>query len=353
VTLGFNPQRILLVALDPPESLYTGEKRLRMVERVLDRVRAVPGVQSATLSASALVSDDADVSTFHPSEKLKQDREEDQAYVHDIGTDYFRTMGIPILAGRAIDEHDTPAAPKVAVVNQSLARKFFGKNNPIGKTFNDDRMRIVGISADSKFDKMREAAPPTFYRAASQSEVFFTGQSILAIKTAGDPLAMIRAAREAIALEDRNLAPFAIRTQEQQIEQNIAPERTIATLATGFSLVALLLACIGIYGIMAYNVARRTGEMGIRMALGAQKSAVLGMVLRETLTVAAAGVTLGLLAAFVATRATASLLYDLKPYDPATMAGAAVVMLLFAGASGFLPARRAASIEPSAALREE
>jgi predicted permease len=352
VSLGFDPARILLISLSPPDALYHGEKREQMFARVLERLRAIRGVQSAAMSSDALVSGDADTTNFDPTGRPKGEHE--PAYVQAVTADYFRTMGIQLLAGRSIEARDSSSAPAVAVVNQALAKGFFGKENPIGTTFDSDkRMEIVGICADAKFAGMREAAPPTFYRAASQTDTFSDRQAIFALKTVGDPRLTIQTAREAIALEDRTLVPFAFRSQEQQIDQNLAPEATFATMAGGFSGVALLLACIGIYGIMAYNVARRTGEMGIRMALGAQKSAVLWQVLRETLVVAAMGVATGLLASLVAARATSSLLYDLKPYDPVTLAGAAALMLLFAAASGFVPARRAASIEPSTALREE
>ena len=352
VSLGFDPARILLISLSPPDALYHGEKREQMFARVLERLRAIRGVQSAAMSSDALVSGDADTTNFDPTGRPKGEHE--PAYVQAVTADYFRTMGIQLLAGRSIEARDSSSAPAVAVVNQALAKGFFGKENPIGTTFDSDkRMEIVGICADAKFAGMREAAPPTFYRAASQTDTFSDRQAIFALKTVGDPRLTIQTAREAIALEDRTLVPFAFRSQEQQIDQNLAPEATFATMAGGFSGVALLLACIGIYGIMAYNVARRTGEMGIRMALGAQKSAVLWLVLRETLVVAAMGVATGLLASLVAARATSSLLYDLKPYDPVTLAGAAALMLLFAAASGFVPARRAASIEPSTALREE
>jgi len=355
--LGFNPDRVLLVSVSPPQSLYRGEKRTEMYERVLARLRTVSGVRTATMSASALVSGDADTTGFRPTGRQVPANDEDLTYVHDVMPDYFATMGIPILAGRAIDARDSRSGAKVAVINQALARRFFPNQKAIGTTFTDagkhGTMLIVGICGDSKYVRMREDAPPTFYRAGSQTDAFFDDAAVFALKTEVDPTLIIKAAREAISMEDRNLAPFAIRTQEQQIDQNLAPARTFAMLASSFGAVALLLVCIGIYGIMAYNVARRTGEMGIRMALGAQKSAVLGLVLRETLVVAAAGVTLGLFAALLAARLTASLLYNLKPYDPASLAGAALLMLLFAAASGLIPARRAASVEPGAALREE
>ena len=351
VALGFKPERVLLLSLSPPETLYHGAKRTEMFVRVLERLRRVPGVQSAAMSSSALVSGDADTMAFRPTGRAKGSGE--LAYTEDVTSDYFRTMGIPILAGRAIDSRDSPTAAKAAVINESLARKFFGRENPIGKTFNDDRIEIVGICGDAKYAIMRETIPPIVYLAGVQSDAFYDGAASFALKTSGDPRATMRAAREAISSLDRGLAPFAIRTQEQQIDQNLGPERAFAMLGVSFGAVALLLACVGIYGVMAYNVARRTGEMGIRMALGAQKSAVLGLVLRETLIVAGVGVTLGLAVAMAAARATESLLYDLTPYDPSTLGAAALVMLLFASASGFVPARRAASIEPSTALREE
>jgi predicted permease len=351
--VGFNPERILLLSVSPPQALFQGEKRVAMFERVLDRLRGLPGIQSATMSSSALLSDDTGTTEFFPEGRARKQWDDNHAYVHDVGTDYFQTMGIPILAGRGIDARDSKDSRKVAVINQALAREFYPHENPLGKIFNDDKVEIVGICGDSKYAKVREGAPGTYYRPGPQSDAFFDGAAVFALKTAGDPLLMVRAAREAVSRADPNLVPFAIRSQEQQIDQNMALERAFASMAVVFGAIALLLASVGIYGIMAYNVARRTGEMGIRMALGAQKSAVLGLVLRETLAVAGVGVALGLAVAMVAARSTASLLYNLKPYDPLTLAGAALVMLLFACASGLVPARRAASIEPGRALREE
>jgi predicted permease len=328
---------------------------MELLEHLLERVRAIPGVQSATLSSESLISNSADINSFVPNGIAQlPGSEEHPAYNNQVGSDFFKTIGIPILAGRAIDERDRGNSPKVAVVNRALARRFFGKENPIGRTFNKDQIRIVGVCGDAHYSNVRDEVPPTFYYPFLQDPDPDTyGEMTFELRTAADPRNMIAAVRDAVASVDKDVPPYEIRTQEQQIDANISKERVFAALTTLFSALALLLSCIGIYGIMAYTVSRRTNEIGIRMALGAQRGAVLSMILREASLVGVAGVAIGLAAALAATRILAGLLYGLKPQDPLTLTFAAILMLLVTATASLIPARRASRVEPTVALRYE
>jgi len=347
---GFNPENLLLASLDPPQERYAGERRAQFFHQALERVRAIPGVIAAT-EAMPLLANDVNVTAFVPTGHKKTEGEDDRASVNSVESDYFRTMGIAIVAGRAIDARDTAASPLVAVINRTLAKKAFPGRNPLGETFNDGQIQIVGISADARYSSLREGVPPSFYTAQLQQKG--NDETTLHIRTAANPLTIANAVRVAVAKVDPDVPVYDIRTQTQQIDATLARERMLATLTGAFSSLALLLACIGIYGSMAYAVARRTNEIGIRMALGAKSGEVLGMIVRETVILATVGVVAGLALALAASRITANLLFGLKPNDPGTLAGAAAVMLFVAAAAGWVPARRAARVDPTVALREE
>ncbi len=248
-------------------------------------------------------------------------------------------------------------APRVAIVNQRLANAFFAGENPIGQTMiscdpGSTPIEIVGVSADSKYDSIRQRRPgPTIYLPYLQ--VADLGSMTFELKTAAGTPSMVGEIREAIGSVDQDLALLEVRTQTQQIEATLSQERVFAALTSGFGILALILASIGIYGIMSYTVSRRTNEIGIRMALGARSTTVLSMVLRETLLLALIGVAAGLAAAAALTRLAATMLYNLKPTDPLTFIASALLLTIIALASGFFPARRASSIDPMHALRHE
>jgi predicted permease len=327
---------------------------MEFLDHILNRVRAIPGVRSATLSEEALISNSGDVSDFLPTGRPERPGEQNQAWYNAVGTDFFKTIGIPLVAGRGFDGNDRGNSPKVAVINRTLARRFFPNENPIGRTFNKQKVQIVGVAADARYSALREDVPPTYYLPVLQDiDPDSSGEVTFEVRTAGDPTGIVRAVRDAVAAIDKDVPPYEIRTQTQQIEANISKERAFATLTGAFSLLALALACIGIYGIMAYTVSRRTSEIGIRMALGARRGEVLGMILRETTLLGIVGVVLGLGGALAATRVIDKMLYGLKPQDPVTLAVAAVLMLLVTATAGWLPARRASRVEPMTALRYE
>jgi predicted permease len=293
--------------------------------------------------------------SFQPTDQPKPS--EDLAFLNDVGTDFFHTYRIPILYGRAITPADTSTSPPVAVVNQAIVHHFYKDINPIGKTFSSGdgtdktTYQIIGVSASAKYDQLRDDPPPTFYRAYRQSKE--NAVLTYAVRTQLPAAVILPAIRNAVQSIDKDLPLRDIRTQNEQIEDSISQERLFATLTAAFGILALILACIGIYGIMAYNVARRTSEIGIRMALGARSRQVLLMILRESSWLAILGVAAGLAAAFALTRFVRTMLYGLRPTDPTTLIAATVILLAIAIAAAYGPARRASRIDPMQALRHE
>lgn len=262
-------------------------------------------------------------------------------------------MGIPILYGRSLGDHDRAHSPLVGVVNQQFVRNFFPNEDPLGKTLVNGNYsyRIVGICGDAHFEDVRSAAPPTFYGAFTQARDI--RNMTFELKTAASERSVLNSVREVVRSVDRDLPVFDVRTQTEQIDATLSCERLFAALASGFGLLALLLASVGIYGVMAYSVARRTGEIGVRMALGAQRVQILSMILRETALLAAAGITVGALASLALTRYIRGMLYGLTPFDPWALGAAVLLLLLVVLVAGWWPARRAARLDPMAALRHE
>jgi predicted permease len=354
--LGFRPDGILLFNLQPPRTRYSAPKDLAFYHRVEERLGSVPGVDAVTLSNIALISNSISDRDFTPDGLPKKPNDEEQsADVMSVGQDFFSTMGIPIIAGRAFSNTDTETSPLVAIVNQKLVQEFFPSNiNPIGRTFKqgDQHVTIVGIAGDAKYNSLRDDPPATFYvpyRQQLQGEQSMTYE----ISTRMKPAAIVPAQRSAVASVDKDVPLLDVRTQQEQIDDTTKQERIFASLTSGFGMLALILACIGIYGIMAYTISRRTNEIGIRMALGAQSGRVLRMVLREAWWLALFGVVAGLGAALAMSRLIASMLYGLKPWDPATLGEAALLLVCVGLAASWIPARRAAGVQPMDALRHE
>jgi predicted permease len=346
--LGFRPEGVLLFTLDPPLPRYPAEQIGALLTQLQQRLDAIPGVQSATFSVTRA-----------------------GTRATDIGSRFFETMGIPILYGRSIDEHDTLNGPPAVVVNQEFGRQFFQQENTVGKTFKDSGNvihQIVGVCADWRFERLRDPIYPTFYSALLQSmlQAPRNGRVNFELKIAAAEASVeasvVKQIRPVVRSLDSDLAVADVRTGVQQIEDGLSQERVLAALAAVFGGLALILATIGIYGVMAYAVARRTNEIGIRVALGAQPGGVAWMVLRETLLLAALGIGIGVPAVlglspiadhFLAPGWTGSFLYGMKPNDPFPIA-VAVLMLAAAGfIAGYFPARRAARVDPMTALRHD
>ena len=353
--LGFRPDGILLFDLQPPRTRYAAPRDIALYHRIEERLRSVPGVSAVTLSDITLISDSVSNSDFSPDGLPKKPEGEQSADVIATGQDFFSTMGIPIVAGRAFNNTDTETSPLVAIVNQKLVQQFFPASiNPIGRSFkaSDKHITIVGICADAKYDNLRDDPPATFYLPYRQQ---LDGEQSMTyeISTPMKPAAIVPALRAAIASVDKDIPLLDVRTQQGQIDDTTRQERIFASLTSGFGLLALILACIGIYGIMAYAISRRTNEIGIRMALGAQPGRVLRRVLREASWLALVGVVAGLGVSLAMGRLVASMLYGLKPWDPVTLGVAALLLVGVGLAASWIPARRAASVQPMDALRHE
>jgi predicted permease len=276
--------------------------------------------------------------------------------VNFVGNTFFKTMGISMTAGRSFGPQDTASSQKVAIINQALAKKRFPNMNPLGKRFKtgDDKpvwVQIVGVCADTYYANLRDTPPPQFFMPYIQQP--HVGRMTYAIRTGLSPAELVPALRRVVQQADRDLPIIDVRTQREQIDANMQIERAFAALTSGFGVLALALACVGIYGIMAYSVASRTNEIGIRLALGAQAGQVHGMILRESTWLAAAGIVVGVGVALMLTRLVKSMLYGIEPWDPVTLAGGVSVLLVVALGASWIPARRAAGVHPMEALRHE
>ena len=365
VDVGFRTDRLLLVEINPPVKVYPAGKDVTLHRRLEEAFAAVPGVDSVAPSWEAYVSDDSDRTTFLPQGVTYDPNNSQSEDYNGVGNRFFETLGIPIIAGRAFGEQDTATSQKVAIINQSLARARFPGQNPIGKMFTtsthdadghksttgDDWIRIVGVCADTRYANLRDVPPPQFILPyIQQTQV---GGMTYEIRTRLKPEVILPSLRRVVQQADPDLPLVNVRTQDQQIEADLQQERIFVTLTSGFGLLALALACVGIYGIMAYSVANRRNEIGIRMALGAQPAQVRGMILRESTWLAIAGIVVGVGAALLLTRMIKSMLYGIQPWDPPTLTVGVLILLTVALAASWIPARRAARVQPMDALRHE
>jgi predicted permease len=275
-----------------------------------------------------------------------------------VGKDFLSTMGITLLQGRDLTAHDDENAPKVGLINQTMARRYWAGREPVGQHFKMGKLNleIVGVVQDAKYTSLRRETSPVVYHPYVQ-DMDSMPHMHFEVRTAGDASALIPGVRQAVRSIDSSLPLFDVLTQTQQIDELLLQERLFAKLTGFFGALALILVCVGLYGIMSYAVARRTNEIGIRMALGAQRGNILGMVLREILLLVGTGVVLGIAGSFAAARvaeATVSgLLFGLKINDATVIVFATVVLVAVATLAGWVPARRASRVDPMVALRYE
>jgi putative ABC transport system permease protein len=356
---GFERDHILLANVDLRSGHYPPERRGAVYQEMLDRLRALPGVRSAGNSRMTPISGGVWNQYVQVEGYASKGREDTVVDFNQVSDRFFETLGTALLAGRDFNANDKPESPAVAVINQTMARKFFAGQNPIGKRFRTaggiklgDPIEIVGVVKDAKYETLREDVPPTAYRAMTQNAIPDTSTSFEVRVAEGAPAAVISGVKSAIAQVNPDVA-IQFKTLALQVDESLARERLLATLSGFFGGLALVLAMIGLYGVMSYNVARRRNEIGIRMALGAEQSRVLRMVLREVAILIGVGLAIGLGAAAGTTRFVESFLYGMKPNDPWTLSLAAVALAVAAALAGFLPARRASRLDPMAALREE
>ncbi|HEV3141032.1 MAG TPA: ABC transporter permease [Vicinamibacterales bacterium] len=354
VDVGFVSDNLLLVPVNPALNRYEQPRILNLFSQMLDELPRVAGVRAVTASQPALLSGSINRTSLYIQGRAKPT---DRNSIHRmvVAPNFFDTLGIRVVSGRSLTDRDTQTSAKVVVINDAAAKKFFPRESPIGQHFGQSfettgDLEIVGVAADTKYNSVRDAPPPTMYVPYAQQRL---GSITFELRTAGDPAKTVSAVREAMRRIDPNLPILKISTQTEQIEQRFAQERVFAQAYALFGGLAVLIASVGLFGLMSYSVSRRTNEIGIRMALGAERTHVVGMVMRESLVLVVIGVVVGTGVALGAGRFVASLLFNLAPTDPITMTASAVVMIAVSVLAGYLPARTASRVDPMVALRDE
>ena len=361
---GFNARNLLLFRVEPSLIGYKDDRLANLYQQMSEHIEAVPGVTSVTFSQLPLLSSSSNTSTFYlPGAKTAADGRitpNGYVYVHYVRGNFLEAMQIPLLIGRHLTAHDDAHAPRVAMVNQTFARRFFPNENAVGKRFGFEgdktpEVEIVGLARDAKYTSQRDEIPPTVYLSWLQ-ELRSVGSVTFEARTTGNPDSFVPAIRQAVREVDGNLPLNDIKTQIEQADETLAMERLFAKLFSLFGLLAQQLAAIGLYGVLAYSVSQRNHEIGIRMALGANRGTVLKMILRQGMTLTLIGVALGLGGAYVLTKYLESLtemLYGVKARDPLTYGAIAALLTIVALVACFIPARRATKVDPLVALRYE
>jgi predicted permease len=368
VSLGFNVENLLIFNLDPRAKGYGDEQMAPLYQRICERIETLPGARSATISEFAALSGAGRNGPAYAEGGATLQPNERNVFQHRVRWNYLQTMDIPLLAGRGFTPQDDERAPRVAIINQTMARRFFGDENPLGKRFgfgraeSNNQIEVVGVARDSRYLRPRRDIPSIAYLPFPQVSL---GMTTFTVRTAGDPTQMTAAIRAAVREVDKDLPLFGVKTQTEQMDQSLAQERFFPKLTGFFGLLALLLASIGLYGVMSYTVAQRRREIGIRMTLGATRENILRRVIGQGMLLAGAGVVIGSAIAFALTRLITSnasyeltrfisgFLYGVRASDPWTFVTVALLLLLVALLACYLPARRATKMDPMVALRCE
>ncbi len=356
---GFERDGVLLVSADLRSGNYPREQWVAVYQQMLEQLRAAPDVSSASVSSITPVCHCRWTIALEVEGYTPQSRGDSLAGLNQVSDRYFETLGAPILAGRDFDRRDTANSAKVAIVSRSMAQKYFGTRNPLGQRFRvrdgnalGDPVEIVGVVKDAKYGSLRDPVSPYVFLPWSQSRTAGPLPGFALRRASGDPAALIAAVKPAIASVNRDVS-LDFKTLAGKVDESIEREKLLATLSGFFGALALLLASIGLYGVLSYNMARRRNEIGIRMALGARQWRVMRLVLGEVALLVGAGLIVGLLAALATTRLVANFLYDTRPVDATVFLGAAAMLSFVSAVAGFLPARRASRVDPITALREE
>ena len=353
---GFNQDNVLLLQVDTSATGYNGDdpRVPGLLREVEDKVKAIPGVQAASF-AFVTFNQGFWTTIAHTREQNSLAAESRAVRNNIVGPDFFTVMGLPLVMGRGFGPEDTDKSQKVAVISESMAQRFFPNGSPLGKRFGigrdtPDDIEVIGVVKDAKYGSLTEQfRPMAFYPYSQRPDVLGN----LVVRISGSPGAVVPQIRQTLKQVNRNPPLDDVVTLSDHIGRSLVQQKLVARLATFFGLLALLLACVGLYGVMSYGVARRTNEIGIRMALGARGRSVLWLVLREALLLVAIGLVAGVLASLAVTKTAASLLYELKPNDPLTIALATLLLAAVAALAGYVPARRAAKVDPMIALRDE
>jgi predicted permease len=359
VDLGLKTDALVTFSISPDLNGYSPEQSVAFFERVEDALAALPGVTSVSASTVGLIGG----SNWNNGVAVQGfDAGPDTNITSSfslIGPDFFKTLGIPLIAGREFTRADAQGAPKVAIVNEAFVRKFNLGDRAVGTRMSTNPgpgggeldIEIVGFVKDAKYSQVKAAIPPQYFTPYRQGER--VGSVNFYATTTGDATALLGAVQAAVRQLDPNLPIENPKTMTQQVRENIFLDRFISTMSASFAMLATILAAVGLYGVLAYTVAQRTREFGLRMALGADGASVRGLVLGQVVRMTIVGGVLGLLTAMAIGRAAASLLYGLQSWDPVVLSSSAVLLTLVATAAGWLPALRASRVAPMVALRDE
>jgi predicted permease len=354
VELGFNREHLLLFGVNPRQTGYRDQALTQLLSNLQQRFAEIPGVRSATASDIAMVSHSVNSGSVTI---LGAGSKEGDASFLSVSSDFFRTMEIPLLLGRPIDERDVANGTRNAVVSELFVKNHLGGQSPLGRQFTTERggrgvqIEIVGVAANTRYSSLKGALVPVVYLPYTYQRSI--GGLTFELRSAGDPIALAGVVREIVRRADSRIPVTDIRTQDAVINQTIGQERTFATLCIAFALLAVAIAGVGLYGTMSYSVARRTNEIGLRMALGAERPKLIWMVLREVFVMAAVGLAIGLPVALLTTKFVKAFLFETTPNDPWAITGAAVLLVLVAVGAGFGPALRASRVDPWSALRHD
>jgi putative ABC transport system permease protein len=345
---GFDTQHVLITQLDPGSLGYSESKGKAFYQQLLERVGALPGVSSASLAGYL------PLGTANQTQGFTIDQREIGIDLTSVGPKFCQTMGIPLLRGRDFTAGDATASPKPVIINEAMARRFWPGQDPIGKRlgFPDDKSHsglvVAGVVRTGKYHTLSEDPQPFLYLPFD-----YRPRATLVVRTEGDPRVLLTSVRRAVQALDPNVLPIDLETMKQYMALPLFPAHTTGLLLGAFGILALVLAVTGLYGVISYSVEQRTREIGMRMALGANQRDVLKLVLRHGMTLTLIGVSLGVIASLAVTRVLSSLLYGIRPTDPATFVAVPLLLMAVALLASYIPARRATKVDPMVALRYE
>ena len=359
IQLGFNREDLLLFTMNARQAGHEDPEIITFYSELQKRFAAIPGVRSASATHHQMIGQGTWSSNAAPVGQRPKPGSD--THILMTGSDFFSTMQIPVLLGRPLDDRDRPGSRAVTVVSEAYVKMYFADQNPLGQHISisrrpplkDQAIEIVGVAANARYGALKGAFREIVYLPFNQGSYYPVDEMTYALRTSGDPLRHVNTVREIVRQADPRVPVTDVKTQAAQIDQTMNQEIIFARLCTVFAALALLIACVGLYGTMAYTVARRTSEIGIRMALGAQRGAVVWMVLRDVFVLAAAGLAIGVPSALGTSRLVESFLFEVKPNSPATIAFAVAVLLSAVLLAGYVPARKASRIDPMTAVRHE
>ncbi len=353
IQIGFQPENVAVATLNPGANRYSVERAHALFESLIDRAETIPGVRAASAAMVSPLSGQLWMYSVDVPGYVKGPQEVPMTYLNAIGPGFFATIGSQLISGREFTRRDREGAPNVAVVNEQMAKKFWPGRDPIGQRFKsaaagNKEVEVVGVVRDSVYRELREPRQTILYVPLLQGN-FKT--ATLHLRTAGDSTPVFTELRARVRSIDKDVPLYGMRTMETQISGTLSPERMLASVSTILGALAIILAMVGLYSILANAVAQRTREIGIRMALGAEQRQVIGMVLRDTLKMVAIGVAVGVPVSLAASRWITSYLYGIKPQDPVTYAAIVGLLALAGVAAAYVPSRRASKVDPMVVLR--